>query len=181
MWEQGSSLGSHSVLKPRQSCFCPHHGLNSLLPRVSSRSLSCSFSQRHVIQMVTPSFLCLLQGHCFLQVSFPSQWLLPFPSLPGIFFWSLDVEVFGNYYLTLFFIYTYYLCLMTLNVIHALAGVAQWIERGLWTKGSPVRFPVRAHAWFSGQIPSGDHVRGNHALMFLSLSFSLSSPPSKNK
>ena len=28
-----------------------------------------------------------------------------------------------------------------------LAGVAQWIESSLQTKGSPGRFPVRAHTW----------------------------------
>ena len=55
----------------------------------------------------------------------------------------------------------------------ALAGVAQWIKRGLRTKGSPVQFPVRAHAWAAGQVPNEGHVRGNHTLMFLSLSFSL--------
>ena len=55
----------------------------------------------------------------------------------------------------------------------AQAGVAQWIERGLGTKGSLVGFPVRAHAWVVGQVPSGGHVRGNHTLMFLSLLFSL--------
>ena len=32
---------------------------------------------------------------------------------------------------------------------------------------------LRAHAWIAGQVPSGDHVRGNHTLMFLSLSPSL--------
>ena len=62
-----------------------------------------------------------------------------------------------------------------------LAGVAQWIEHGLRTKGSLVRFPVRAHAWVAGQVPSGGQVRGNHILMFLSLSFSLHSPLYKNK
>ena len=67
------------------------------------------------------------------------------------------------------------------NIAQALAGVAQWIESGLRTKGSPVRFPVRAHAWVAGQVPSGGHVRSNHTLMFLSLSFSLPSPLSKNK
>ena len=42
------------------------------------------------------------------------------------------------------------------ELIHmALAGVAQWIECGLRTKGSQVQFPVRAHAWIAGQIPSG--------------------------
>ena len=62
-----------------------------------------------------------------------------------------------------------------------LAGVAQWIERGLQTKGLPVPFSVRAHAWVVGQVPSRGHVRGNHILMFLSLSFSFPSPLSKNK
>ena len=66
-------------------------------------------------------------------------------------------------------------------IILALAGVAQWIECGLWTKASPVLFPVRARAWVVGQVPSGGHVRGNHTLMFLSLSFSLPSLLSKNK
>ena len=42
-----------------------------------------------------------------------------------------------------------------------LAGVAQWIECGQ-TKGSLVKFPVRAHTWVVGQVPSEDHVRGNH-------------------
>ena len=64
---------------------------------------------------------------------------------------------------------------------HALAGVAQWIERGLQTKGLPVLFPVRPHAWVIGQVPSSGCVRGNHTLIFLSLSFSFLSPLSKNK
>ena len=37
----------------------------------------------------------------------------------------------------------------------ALAGVAQWIEHRLRTKGSLVWFPARARAWVSGQVPSG--------------------------
>ena len=28
------------------------------------------------------------------------------------------------------------------------------LSTGLWTKGSPVWFPVRAHAWVAGQVPS---------------------------
>ena len=39
--------------------------------------------------------------------------------------------------------------------INSLTGVAQWIELRLRTKRSPVRFPVRAHAWAVGQVPSG--------------------------
>ena len=65
--------------------------------------------------------------------------------------------------------------------LKAPAGVAQWIDCGLQTKGSLVRFPVRAHAWVVGQIPSGGHMRDKHTLLFLSLSFSLPSPLSKNK
>ena len=49
------------------------------------------------------------------------------------------------------------------------------------TKGSPVQFPVRAHAWVMGQVSSRGRLRGNHTLMFLSLSFSLLSLLSKNK
>ena len=63
----------------------------------------------------------------------------------------------------------------------ALAGVAQWIEHRLQTKGSLVWFPVRAHAWVVGQVPSRGRMRGNHILMLISLSFSFPSPLSKNK
>ena len=35
--------------------------------------------------------------------------------------------------------------------------------------GSQVQFPVRAHAWVAGQVPSRGCVRGNHILMLLSL------------
>ena len=51
----------------------------------------------------------------------------------------------------------------------ALAGVAQWLSASPGTKGSPVQFPVRAHAWVAGWVPSRGRVRGNHTLMFLSL------------
>ena len=59
------------------------------------------------------------------------------------------------------------------NIDVTLACVAQWTERGLQTKGWPVQFPVQAQAWVAGQVPSGVCVRGNHTLMFLSLSPSL--------
>ena len=55
------------------------------------------------------------------------------------------------------------------------------LSAGLQTKGSPVQFPVRAHAWVVGQVPSRDCVRGNQTLMFFSLSFSLPSPLSVKK
>ena len=55
------------------------------------------------------------------------------------------------------------------------------LSAGLWTQWLLVWFPVRAHAWVLGQSLSRGHVRGNHTLMSLSLSFSLPSPLSKNK
>ena len=48
---------------------------------------------------------------------------------------------------------------------------------GLRSKGSLVQFPVGAHAWVAGQVPSRGRARSNHTLMFLSLP----SPISKNK
>ena len=41
------------------------------------------------------------------------------------------------------------------------------LSAGLRTTVSLVRFPVRAHAWVVGQVPSRGRVRGNHTLMFL--------------
>ena len=55
------------------------------------------------------------------------------------------------------------------------------LSAGLQTKGSLARFPVRAHAWVAGQVPSWGCARGNHTLMFLSLSFSFLFLLSKNK
>ena len=55
------------------------------------------------------------------------------------------------------------------------------LSTGMWTKGSLVRFPARAHAWVAGQAPSRGCTRDNHTLIFLSLSFSLPYPLSKNK
>ena len=51
----------------------------------------------------------------------------------------------------------------------------------LGAKGLLVSLPGRAHAWVAGQVPSRGCRRGNHALMFLSLSLSLPPPLSKNK
>ena len=47
------------------------------------------------------------------------------------------------------------------------------LSDSLQTKELPVRFPVRAHAWVAGQVPSWGYVSGNHTLMFLSLSLYL--------
>ena len=55
------------------------------------------------------------------------------------------------------------------------------LSTGLQTKGLPVQFPVKAHAWVVGQVPSRGYVRGNHTVMFLSLSLFLPPFHSKNK
>ena len=44
------------------------------------------------------------------------------------------------------------------------------LSASLLTEWSLVQFPVRAQAWVVGQEPGKGHVRGNHTLMFLSLS-----------
>ena len=48
------------------------------------------------------------------------------------------------------------------------------------TKGLPVQFPVREHAWVVGQVPSRGCARDNYTQIFPSLSFSLPFPPPKN-
>ena len=64
----------------------------------------------------------------------------------------------------------------------ALTAVAQWIEhRPANQRVTSSIFQYRAHAWVVGQVPSMEHVRCNHKLMFLFLSFSLPLPFSKNK
>ena len=47
------------------------------------------------------------------------------------------------------------------------------LSTSLRTKGSPVQFLLGAHVWVVGQVLNGGHSRGNHTLIFLSLSFSL--------
>ena len=56
----------------------------------------------------------------------------------------------------------------------ALAGVAQWIECWPALKGPLVQFPVRAHAWVAGWVPSRGCAGSNHTFMFLSPSLPLS-------
>ena len=59
-----------------------------------------------------------------------------------------------------------------------------WLSRmsaGQRSKGLLVQFPVRAHVWVVGKVPSRGQERGNHTLMFLFLLFSLLSHVSKNK
>ena len=51
----------------------------------------------------------------------------------------------------------------------ALVGVVQWVERWPVNRRVAIQYPVRAHAWVAGQVPSRGHSRGNHTLMFLSL------------
>ena len=51
----------------------------------------------------------------------------------------------------------------------------------LQIKDLPVQFPVRACACIASQVSSRGHMRGNHTLMFLSLSFSLPSSHSLSK
>ena len=63
-----------------------------------------------------------------------------------------------------------------------LTGVTQWIEhQSVNERDAGVQFQDRAHAWVVGQVPWRGCIRGNHTLMFLSLSFFLPFPLSKSK
>ena len=66
-------------------------------------------------------------------------------------------------------------------MIIALAGVAQWIEHQPVNQRVTGSIPSHSTCLVCGHIPIWGCVRGNHTLMFLSLSFSLPSPLSKNK
>ena len=48
---------------------------------------------------------------------------------------------------------THYICYKT-KIVLALAGVAQWIECRPVNQGFAVQFPVWAHAWVAGKVPS---------------------------
>ena len=52
------------------------------------------------------------------------------------------------------------------------SGSVAIMGAGLRTKGSLVQFPVRAHAWVAGQVPSRERARGNHTLVSLSSALS---------
>ena len=74
-----------------------------------------------------------------------------------------------------------YLIVKILNPL-ALAGVALWIE--CWPVNQRVAGSQSGHMLeFQARCPvdGGEGVRGNHTLMFLSLSFSLPSPLSKSE
>ena len=67
----------------------------------------------------------------------------------------------------------------------ALASVAQWVEHWPADQRSPVQFLVRAHAWLAVQDPGWEHNEATNqclsrTLTFISLSFFLPSPLSKN-
>ena len=52
------------------------------------------------------------------------------------------------------------------------------LSAGLWTKRSPVQFPVRAHAWVADQVPRWGHARGNWSMSLLHIDVSPSLSPS---
>ena len=63
----------------------------------------------------------------------------------------------------------------------ALAGVSQWIEHRPVNQRVTGWIPSQGTCLGCSQVSSKGHLRGNHTLVFLSLSFSLPSPLSKNK
>ena len=63
----------------------------------------------------------------------------------------------------------------------ALAGVAQWIECQPENQMVAGSIPSQSTCLVASQVPIRGCERGNHTLIFLSLSFSLPSPLPKNK
>ena len=61
----------------------------------------------------------------------------------------------------------------------ALAGVAQWIEHQTANQGVTGSIPSQGTCLGCGPSPQWGAWRGNHTLIFLSLSFSLPSPLKK--
>ena len=47
------------------------------------------------------------------------------------------------------------------------------LSASLRTERLPVRFPVRAHAWVVGQVPSRGHARSNLSMYLLCMDVSL--------
>ena len=118
------------------------------------------------------SFLSLMIPFISIKVfTFKFVWLYSNVAIYVIPGWSFPISWILN------FLSHYVLSMMLLNKICWpwlvwLSG----LSASLWTKGSPVWFLVRAHAWVIGQVPSRGHARGNHTLMFLSLSFYIPIP-----
>ena len=71
------------------------------------------------------------------------------------------------------------LSLFSIKKKRFLAGVAQWVELQPANQKAAGLIPSQGTCLGLGQVPSGRHMRGNHTLMFLSLTFSFSSPLSK--
>ena len=110
--------------------------------------------------LCTRSFDCIYVAQCLRSLLCSNDHLSVLQPMPHCLITGASWEVFMSVLQLVFLQYSYPLK----SICLALAGVAQWIE--CW----PVRFPVRAHAWVARQVPSGRHARGNHTLMFLSLS-----------
>ena len=145
----------------------------------------------------------LLNSSFFSPIDFPFSCFYPFKKFSYIQDYLMYMHLFLDFLLWSFFFISLCWCQTHTNfytkmgksrftVFHVKKHAAYdyynscpgWcgsVSAHLRTKGSPVRFPVTAHAWVLGQVPSKGCLRGNHTLMFLSLSFSLLSPISKNK
>ena len=91
-----------------------------------------------------------------------------------IFYWNITFS-----FMRSLFLFRKPFSLKLQNILPWLVWLSGFSD-GLQIKGLLVWFPVTVHAWVAGQVPSRGHARGNHTLMFLSLSFSLPSPLSKN-
>ena len=138
---------------PSPHCHCPGPRSSPLRPLWQS-------SYYLPVSRISPLFKCLRLSVWF----FSNYWPYQSPTLRNI--WWLPPEL------------VFQLLNMAINTLHNLPWLV-WLSglsAGLRIKGLLGRFPVRAHGWVAGQVPSRGRVRGNRTLMFLSLFFSLPSP-----
>ena len=105
------------------------------------------------------------------------SWLRNWLKCTNMHSWSMHTIF--SYFAYVLLIYKNYLfknCFMYTKLFSIKKNFMPWLvwlselSASLWTKGSPVQFPVRPHAWVVGRVPSRGCTRGNHTLMSLSLS-----------
>ena len=111
----------------------------------------------------------------------PQRYLVNYPRISMSLKNSLNVSDIQHRSSPAFLYEIHWMLLFKIQILLSWLVWLSGLSDSLQTKGSWVWFPVRAHAWVVGQVPSGGHVRGNYTLMFLSLSSSLLPPLSKNK
>ena len=160
------TLQEHVFVKSR-ACGCSE---SAGWQRASCLNLNCGFSVQPSKRRMGTS-----QNRLFSEVSYSCSFYVP---LPG----SRSSQVPGGFLIS--YIRSLVKChlpempfqTVPFKMVQPWLAWLNGLGSSLQIRRLPVQFPVRAHGWVEGQVPSRGCVRGNHTVMFLSLSFSLLSP-----